>query len=94
MTPKHPPTDGLCVGKTDMFFLPPSCTREILDMQREALRLCRACPNLEHCREYALHYEMYGIWGGTTERERREIRKERNIICNPYRTGDIGAKPC
>lgn len=92
--PIKPPSDGLCLGKTDLFFQPPSRTRQILDKEREALRLCRECPQMEQCREYALHYEMFGIWGGTTERERRYLRKELNITCTPYKPGSMGVLPC
>ena len=38
----------------------------------DALRICRACPVLAECREWALDTRVrYGIWGGMTERERR-----------------------
>jgi len=32
------------------------------------------------CLEYALNNkEQFGIWGGTSERERRRLRKERTL---------------
>ncbi len=41
---------------------------------REALKICRACPVREECLEYALSArERYGVWGGTTARERRRM---------------------
>ncbi len=40
----------------------------------EALRICRACPVLEDCREWALDTRVaYGVWGGLTERDRKRL---------------------
>lgn len=42
--------------------------------------ICAACSVKEECLEYALQVpEKFGIWGGTSERERRRIRKARRI---------------
>lgn len=39
-----------------------------------AKRLCRGCPVRTVCLDYALrHRERYGVWGGTSERERRRM---------------------
>ncbi|MQA06902.1 MAG: WhiB family transcriptional regulator [Streptosporangiales bacterium] len=45
-----------------------------------AKRLCRSCPLIDPCREWALAYPTaarYGVWGGLSERERRAERKRR-----------------
>lgn len=42
--------------------------------------ICADCPSKEPCLEYALHVNVIGVWGGTTEPQRRSIRKERGII--------------
>jgi WhiB family redox-sensing transcriptional regulator len=47
--------------------------------QNVAVRVCKACPERVACLEYALHYKVRGIWGGTTYTERANIRKQRNI---------------
>jgi WhiB family redox-sensing transcriptional regulator len=40
--------------------------------------LCRTCPLVSPCLEYALTTRQdYGVWGGTTERERRDLRRAR-----------------
>lgn len=37
--------------------------------------ICNTCPVAEQCLEYALDAgEKYGLWGGTSERERRRLR--------------------
>ena len=44
--------------------------------EREAKAICQACPYLARCLEYALkHPELNGIWGGTTEAQRKRIRR-------------------
>lgn len=45
---------------------------------QEARNICAGCPVRDPCLEYAVaNREQHGIWGGTTERERRKIRKQR-----------------
>ncbi len=42
----------------------------------EAKRICRLCEVEAECLEYALaNNERFGIWGGTTERERRRLKR-------------------
>jgi WhiB family redox-sensing transcriptional regulator len=44
----------------------------------EARSACRQCPVLDACLEYALeHDERFGIWGGTSEKEREKARRKR-----------------
>lgn len=46
----------------------------------EAKRICRTCPAQKACLDYALtHGEDKGIWGGTSERERRRILRRRRL---------------
>jgi WhiB family redox-sensing transcriptional regulator len=46
-----------------------------------AKQLCKRCPAIAECREYALKYTgLYGIWGGLDPSERRDIQKTLNII--------------
>lgn len=47
---------------------------------REAKEVCRGCAVSYECLEYALlNGEKFGIWGGTSERERRRIRRQRAL---------------
>ena len=42
--------------------------------------VCNACKFQEPCLEYALTApEVFGIWGGLTERERRQVRRRSRI---------------
>jgi WhiB family redox-sensing transcriptional regulator len=50
-------------------------------MEREAKLVCAECPYQLRCLEYALkHPEERGIWGGTTERERKAFRRGRPVM--------------
>jgi len=43
-----------------------------------AKRVCADCPVRNQCLEYALENRIdHGVWGGTSERERRRILKAR-----------------
>ena len=43
-----------------------------------ARRYCAECPVKMECLEYALEHRIdHGVWGGTSERERRRIARSR-----------------
>jgi WhiB family redox-sensing transcriptional regulator len=42
-----------------------------------AIRICQGCPVIEECLDWALDTRVrYGVWGGTTERERRRMLRK------------------
>ena len=46
--------------------------------QREAREFCRTCPVRTECLAHALDQRIeFGVWGGTTERERRAMLRGR-----------------
>ncbi|MBI2704418.1 MAG: WhiB family transcriptional regulator [Actinobacteria bacterium] len=49
-----------------------------------AKRICATCPVKGLCLEYALEQRIdHGVWGGTSERQRRRILKKRKLTANP-----------
>lgn len=66
-----------CKGPaSDLFFPPtvPERKEERAEREREAKAICSGCPVMRACLDYALRIrETHGIWGGTTELERRAI---------------------
>lgn len=60
-----------CRGLTEVFF-PPLAERPQTRLRREeaARKVCRECPVLETCRDYARKHHEYGFWGGESEEER------------------------
>lgn len=52
-----------------------------------ARRICAACPVKAPCLEYALVHRIdHGVWGGSSERERRRILKRRRIAAGAAMT--------
>jgi WhiB family redox-sensing transcriptional regulator len=59
----------------DVFF-PIGTTGPALEQIETARRICTACGVADECLEFALATNQEaGIWGGTTEEERRKLRK-------------------
>ena len=45
-----------------------------------ARKVCETCPVKSPCLEYALVNRIdHGVWGGTSERERRRILRQRRL---------------
>jgi len=70
-----------CKGpQSHLFFAPNRLERkdERVTRERTAKAICRQCPVLAECREYALSVrEPHGIWGGLNEYERRQLLSRR-----------------
>lgn len=49
----------------------------------EAKLVCESCSIREECLTWALHHEVYGIWGGTTPPQREKMRKKLGIKYKP-----------
>ena len=73
--------DARCRGRDATLFFGPNRfepKRERLAREAEAKEICRSCPALEPCREYALgQEELYGVWGGLGESDRRTVVLQR-----------------
>jgi WhiB family redox-sensing transcriptional regulator len=54
---------------------------------------CSTCPVAEICLDHGLRHEHSGIWGGTSERQRRVIRKERGITVTTTLATPIHPEP-
>lgn len=46
-----------------------------------ALRICRElCPMQSRCLNHAMRYKEFGIWGGTTEAQRKTLARRRRGV--------------
>jgi WhiB family redox-sensing transcriptional regulator len=54
----------------DLFFPEGKNKRE---QEYNAKQICGSCPIVTDCLQFAIDNEQMGIWGGTTEEERRYI---------------------
>lgn len=76
VSPDDPSLDwrdkGVCMQTDPEMFFP-----EKGGSTREAKQLCLGCEVIDQCLKYALdNNERFGIWGGMSERERREYKKQ------------------
>lgn len=68
---------------TELFFPPPG------NPGTHAKTICRICPLINTCRQWALNQpdtELYGIWGGMSDVDRRKWRKTQDpnlLTANP-----------
>jgi len=76
----NPPRNGACTGKPVSWFYPDPRGRGITREARLALQTCKSCAVKDDCGNYALKWELHGIWGGMTERERHVIRNQLGIM--------------
>ena len=55
---------------SDLFF------PETKAQERNALAICSICPVQTECLEYAFEADIrFGVWGGTTEKQRRRLAR-------------------
>jgi WhiB family redox-sensing transcriptional regulator len=67
--------EGNCADKPPTLFFPSDGVG--VDVAR---RICATCAVKEQCLEYALRNRIdHGVWGGTSERERRRILRRRRL---------------
>jgi WhiB family redox-sensing transcriptional regulator len=60
----------------DLFF-PVGTTGPAIEQIEQAKAVCRECPAQVPCLEFALMTNQdSGVWGGTSEEERRKLRKQ------------------
>lgn len=57
-----------------------------------ARKICEDCHVRATCLEYALHNRIdHGVWGGTSERERRRIARRRRLQATGRSIGDFSS---
>ena len=65
-----------CAGYPNALFFPDIDDSDVEQVVR-AKAVCAVCPVTEDCLEYALETnQRSGIWGGTSEKERKSLRRK------------------
>jgi WhiB family transcriptional regulator, redox-sensing transcriptional regulator len=66
---------GSCLGYPSEVFFPDDKRGQLLrHLEDQAKEICRDCPVLSKCRDYALTTpEPYGVWGAMTAIERAKL---------------------
>ncbi len=69
--------NALCRGNHAYLFFPPSTFERKEERERREMKakaICGVCPVMDSCSEHAVAIrEPFGIWGGLTEVERRNL---------------------
>nr|WP_308016707.1 MULTISPECIES: WhiB family transcriptional regulator [Streptomyces violaceusniger group] len=69
-------TSGACRKEEPDLFFPIGNTGPALLQIEEAKAVCRRCPVMETCLQWALDTNQhYGVWGGMSEDERRALKR-------------------
>jgi hypothetical protein len=82
-----PPTNGACSGQDVSLWFPyfeketatGQVIRNVQQNSARAKKICTTCNQQMKCLAYGLQHEMWGIWGGYTERERKSLRRKFKI---------------
>lgn len=65
-----------CLGVDPEVFFPAAESGPVFDREvAEAKAVCAVCPVRDECLAEALVTPVEGVWGGTTEQERRALRR-------------------
>ncbi len=69
--------DALCTQTDPEIFFPDQG-----GSTREAKRICGRCPVVDECLDRAMSFdgEVWGVWGATTQRDRRVMRRARQAV--------------
>lgn len=70
---------GACLGSDPELFFPIAAAGPARQQIAQARAICARCPVCKDCLSYALETgQAAGVWGGTSEEERRKMRVSRN----------------
>ena len=73
-------TTAKCVTADPDIFMPEGADH--IRITRQAKAICSECPLVLTCLDYAIRNNEWGIWGGTTMKERQYIKR------HPSRKGE------
>ena len=69
--------NAMCRDLDPDLFFPVGVTGGAVDQIDAAKEFCDICPSQNQCLEFAVTTNQeYGVWGGTTEDERRVLRRQ------------------
>lgn len=72
-----------CRDMDPAIFYPPITHKVYSAPKKEAARACAECSVRDACWDYAMRHEDYGYWAGTSDVERRQLRKVLGIALEP-----------
>lgn len=83
---------GACQGEDPELFFPVAVRGPGLVQVMAAKAVCLRCAVRADCLSYALAGGQAGVWGGTTQEERRAMRTSPGILARADYSGSPGGK--
>jgi len=79
-TSKAPYFDGSqpC-AQTDPEIFFPETALEASKIREYVRRICSGCDFTQDCLEYSLDNDVFGVWGGLLESERKQLKQQRKL---------------
>ena len=68
------------MGWKDRAFCAGMDTNMFIEGNEEMIYACYKCPVIRECLEYALRTDAQGIWGGTTDIQREEMKMRESLL--------------
>jgi hypothetical protein len=81
-------TEGKCYNHPDPDWFHIPGTGDNLKAQKE---FCDGCKIFNECLDYAVRNDVSGVWGGTTTRERKMIRRSMGLKVIPISLREVGS---
>lgn len=78
-----------CAGTDTAAWFPASSAASNSAATTAAKRICGGCELRAACLQWALRHEKHGVWAGTTDSERRRMRREQGIEFIPLTYSDL-----
>lgn len=66
-------SEAVCATENPDTFFPEGNRTTVALLTERAKMLCSACPIASECLDVALKSDTWGIWGGTTQKERKSM---------------------
>jgi len=60
---------------------------------KAALKYCASCPVVEPCAAYGVRFEVYGVWGGMSARQRERARRANKRRAMLFGSEDLASLP-
>jgi len=81
--------DAACKDIDPNLFFPIGVTGPAVDQIDAAKSICNGCPARVQCLDFAITTNQeFGVWGGTTEDERRVLRRQWRAAIRRQRAAD------
>lgn len=54
--------------------------RHTQQKELQVTKVCKGCPYIQECLQFALENDEWGVWGGTTREQRKVMRRKLGYV--------------